>query len=239
MIRFINLEKRFGRNKVLKGIDLDLSQMGITAVLGPNGSGKTTLLKCFLGMVIPNSGNIQFKNESILGQHLYRSEISHVSQIVYFPENLTPRELIQMAKDLRPGKTREAYFIELFELSSEMNKKMSTLSGGTRQKINLLLGLMHDNQVIILDEPSNGLDPVSFLNLKSFLKQEGKNKQILITTHTMSFVEEIADHIVFLLNGQIYFQGKLTDLLAQEDRSDLESAIANIIQQKKSTGQDA
>lgn len=239
MIRFINLEKRFGRNKVLKGIDLDLSQMGITAVLGPNGSGKTTLLKCFLGMVIPNSGNIQFKNESILGQHLYRSEISHVSQIVYFPENLTPRELIQMAKDLRPGKTREAYFIELFELSSEMNKKMSTLSGGTRQKINLLLGLMHDNQVIILDEPSNGLDPVSFLNLKSFLKQEGKNKQILITTHTMSFVEEIADHIVFLLNGQIYFQGKLTDLLAQEDRTDLESAIANIIQQKKSTGLDA
>lgn len=239
MIRFINLEKRFGRNKVLKGIDLDLSQMGITAVLGPNGSGKTTLLKCFLGMVIPNSGNIQFKNESILGQHLYRSEISHVSQIVYFPENLTPSELIQMAKDLRPGKTREAYFIELFELSSEMNKKMSTLSGGTRQKINLLLGLMHDNQVIILDEPSNGLDPVSFLNLKSFLKQEGKNKQILITTHTMSFVEEIADSIVFLLNGQIYFQGKLTDLLAQEDRSNLESAIANIIQQKKSTRLDA
>jgi Cu-processing system ATP-binding protein len=190
-------------------------------------------------MVIPNSGNIQFKNESILGQHLYRSEISHVPQIVYFPENLTPRELIQMAKDLRPGKTREANFIELFELSSEMNKKMSTLSGGTRQKINLLLGLMHDNQVIVLDEPSNGLDPVSFLNLKSFLKQEGKNKQILITTHTMSFVEEIADSIVFLLNGQIYFQGKLTDLLAQEDRSNLEAAIANIIQQKKSIRLDA
>ncbi len=240
MIRFLNLEKRFGRNKVLKGIDLDLSQMGITAVLGPNGSGKTTLLKCFLGMVIPTNGSIQFKNESILGRHLYRSEISHVSQIVYFPENLTPNELIKMAKDLRPGTTREKHFIELFELSSEMHKKMSTLSGGTRQKINLLLGLMHDNKVIILDEPSSGLDPVSFLNLKSFLKKEGKkNKQILITTHTMSFVEEIADHIVFLLNGQIYFQGKLNDLLSQENRKDLESAIANIIQQKKSTGLDA
>ena len=180
-----------------------MDQTGITAILGPNGSGKTTLLKCLLGMVIPSSGDILFRGRPIRREHLYRRDISHVSQIVHFPENLTPNELMRMTMDLREGQLRHETLIDLFELHSEMDKKMSNLSGGTRQKVNLLLGLMHDNPVLVLDEPGNGLDPVAFLNLKNFLKNEAKKeKLILITTHTMSFVEEIADRIIFLLDGK-------------------------------------
>lgn len=236
MIEFSNIHKHFGRQEVLKGINLKLNREGITAVLGPNGSGKTTLLKCFLGMVIPSTGDITLEGQSVLRQHHYRKRISQVSQIVHFPENLTPHELIRMSKDLRPGTTRESFFIEMFELQSEMHKKMSTLSGGTRQKVNLLLGLMHDNEVIILDEPSNGLDPVAFLNLKTFLREEARSgKLILITTHTLSFVEEIAEHVVFLLDGQVYFHGRLDKLIELENGHNLETAIAHIVQIKNQT----
>lgn len=233
MISFHQLEKNFGRNRVLRGIDLTLNQPGITAILGPNGSGKTTLLKCLLGLVIPDSGVIRFMDQPIKDKHLYRREIAHVPQSADFPENLSPNELLQMSKDLHPAITRENMLIDLFELKPEMEKKMGNLSGGNRQKVNLLLGLMYDNPVIILDEPSNGLDPLSFLNLKKFLLDEGtRNKQILVTTHMMSFVEEIADHIIFLLDGQIYFNGSPEELIDREGESGLEEAIANILRTK-------
>lgn len=236
MISFKDLNKNFGKQKVLKELSLDLNQTGITAILGPNGSGKTTLLKCLLGMVIPSSGEIFLRGRRIRREHIYRKDISHVSQIVHFPENLTPNELMRMTMDIRQGPTRHEQLIDLFELESEMDKKMSNLSGGTRQKVNLLLGLMHDNPVLILDEPSNGLDPVAFLNLKTFLKSEAKKvKLILITTHTMSFVEEIADRIVFLLDGKIYFHGTLDDLINIEQSENLETAIARIVTNHEKT----
>jgi Cu-processing system ATP-binding protein len=230
MISIHQLRKHFGKNAVLRGIDLELTKPGISAILGPNGSGKTTLLKCILGLVIPDSGNILFKGEPIKNRHLYRLDIAHVPQMAHFPENLSPTELLRMSKDLHPGITREDFLIDLFELGGEMHKKMGNLSGGNRQKVNLLLGLMYDNPVIILDEPSNGLDPLSFLNLKKFLLEEGRrNKQILITTHMMSFVEEIADHIIFILDGQIYFNGSPDELIHHEGETGLEEAIANIL----------
>lgn len=233
MITFNSINKDFGQHHVLSDLSFDLKEQGITAILGPNGSGKTTLIKCLLGMVIPNSGDIRFMGKKIQGEYQYRQYISHVSQIVHFPENLTPQELIKMTMDLRQGPTRYDQLINMFELQAELQKKMSNLSGGTRQKVNLFLGLMHDNPVIILDEPSNGLDPVSFLNLKTFLKSEKKcGKLILITTHTMSFVEEIADYIVFLLDGKIYFHGTLQDLIDAEQSQNLESAIARIVRKQ-------
>ncbi len=235
MIRFTSLEKRFGRLEVLRGINLDLDFQGITAVLGPNGSGKTTLLKSLLGMVIPSAGDIFFRNASVKNQHTYRSDIAHVPQVSHFPENLTSNQLLQMIKDIRPGQTRDQYLIDLFELRPELHKKMRNLSGGNRQKINLILGLMYDKPVIILDEPSNGLDPLSVLNLKSFLKaEERKGKLILFTTHLISFVEDVASNIIFLLDGHIYFQGPVKNLLRQEEERNLETAIAKILRKSVS-----
>ena len=230
MINIQNLHKRYGQTTVLRGLSLDLNQKGITAILGPNGSGKTTLLKCILGLVIPDEGKILFNQTPIRGKHLYRHYISQVAQIAQFPENLSVHELLQMAKDLRPGPTSDEHLITLFELEKELHKKMRNLSSGNRQKVNLLLGLMYDNPVTILDEPSNGLDPVSYLNLKKFLREEAtKNKQILVTTHIMSFVEEMADHIVFILDGKIHFKGSLSELIEMQGGGNLEEAIASIL----------
>ncbi len=230
MISIKQLHKQFGKNKVLKGIDLELHHPGITAILGPNGSGKTTLIKCLLGMVRPNSGTLTFQGQSIKKQYTYRNEIAHLPQIARFPENLTPAELIHMIKDLRRGQTNENYFIDLFGLQPELNKKMHTLSGGNRQKINLLLALMYDTPLIILDEPSTGLDPLALIRLKDhLLKERQRGKQILITTHIMSLVEELADRIIFLLEGKIFFNGTTAELLNRQHEDTLEKAIARIL----------
>ncbi len=230
MIKFEKLYKSFGKNQVLKGIDLHFKNEGITAVLGPNGSGKTTLLKCFLGLVLPDKGEIFFQGKEVQRKFDYRNHIAHLPQIARFPENLTALEIINMIKDLRSGETREDFFIELFDLKKELNKKMGTLSGGNRQKVNLLLALMYDSPVIILDEPSTGLDPLALINLKNYLLEEkAKGKLILVTTHMMNFVEEMADNIVFLLEGKIYFDGSLQQLLEEHNETKLERAIANIL----------
>jgi Cu-processing system ATP-binding protein len=230
MIEIKKLCKRFGKLTVLDQLDLEIRQGGIFAVLGPNGSGKTTLIKCILGMVIPNSGEISINGASVLKKWAYRNEIDYLPQIANFPANLTVVELIEMVKNLRPKSANEKELIKLFELESYLQKKLGNLSGGTKQKVNLLLTFMFDSELIILDEPTNGLDPVSLIRLKKLIDEEKKKgKTILITTHIMSLVEEIADEIVFLLDGSIYFQGTVKELKEKTDQTDLEHAIANII----------
>lgn len=231
MISIENLHKKFGKNQVLKGIDLEIDEGGIFAVLGPNGSGKTTLIKSILGMVVPNSGSIKLNGKSVKNDWKYRNNIDYLPQIANFPGNLTVRELIRMIKDLRSYKKAEdERLIQLFKLEPFLNKKFSTLSGGTKQKVNLVLTFMFDSPLIILDEPTTGLDPISHLRLKGLITQEKqKGKTILITSHIMSFVEEIADEIVFLLEGKIYFKGGIPALKAKTEQPDFEHAIASIL----------
>ena len=234
MITIDNVSKSYGAHQVINNINLSIKDNGILAVLGPNGSGKTTLLKCLLGMVIFDSGDILFKGKSIKGDILYRAEIGYLSQIAQFPENLTGWELIKFMKKLKPGETREEEIIALFQLENELGKKMSHLSGGTRQKVNIILALMHDDPVIILDEPSTGLDPLSLKKLKIFIRKEkAENKLILITTHIMSLAEELADQILFLLDGNIHFNGSLVELYHSTEEKSLEDAIAHFLKNKE------
>jgi Cu-processing system ATP-binding protein len=146
MITIQHLYKSFGSLKVLKGINLDITSGGIFAILGPNGSGKTTLIKSLLGLVIPDKGEIQVDGQLIKKQWLYRQQIAYLPQIARFPENLKVQEIILMVKDIRQ---QEAVFedeiIESFELQRFMDKRLRSLSGGTRQKVNILLSLMFDN----------------------------------------------------------------------------------------------
>lgn len=231
MIAIDNLHKKFGKNEVLKGIDLTIDSGGIFAVLGPNGSGKTTLIKSILGMVIPNSGSIQLNGASIKKNWQYRNDIDYLPQIANFPGNLTVKELVKMIKDLRSHKAaNDARLIELFKLQPFLDKKLSNLSGGTKQKVNLVLTFMFDSPLVILDEPTTGLDPISHLRLKELIASEKqKGKTILITSHIMSFVEEIADEIVFLLEGKIYFRGSIPELKKKTQQPDFEHAIASML----------
>ncbi|MFK5972370.1 MAG: ABC transporter ATP-binding protein [Flavobacteriaceae bacterium] len=229
MIEIQNIHKKFGKNQVLSGVDLSIKSGGIFAVLGPNGSGKTTLIKCILGMVIPNKGRISVLDNTVKNRWKYRQEIDYLPQIANFPGNLKVKELIRMIKDLRQKPSDEEKLIRLFELEPFLNKKLSTLSGGTKQKVNIVLCFMFDCPLIILDEPTTGLDPASLIRLKELIQQEkAKGKTILITSHIMQFVEEVADEIVYLLEGKIYFKGSIKELMVKTGQTDFEHAIATI-----------
>lgn len=230
MLSVQNLEKSFRKNRVLKGINLEVSNPGILMVLGPNGSGKTTLIKCILGMVLPDRGQILFGGRSIANQWAYRDQIGYLPQIARFPENLTVGELLRMIRDIRPNCSREEEMIRLFGLQPVLNSRLGTLSGGTKQKVNLLLTFMYDNPVIILDEPTAGLDPVAMINLKDLIYAEkARGKIILVTTHVMSLVEEMADEVVFLLEGNIHFRGSVPALKQRCGEEELDRAIAKLL----------
>ena len=229
MIQIHDLHKKFSKNQVLAALDLNIDSGGIFAILGPNGSGKTTLIKCILGMVIPNKGRISVLGNPIKKNWKYRQEIDYLPQIANFPGNLKVRELIRMIKDLRQKESIEDELVDLFGLQPFLNKKLSTLSGGTKQKVNIVLTFMFDSPLIILDEPTTGLDPASLIKLKELIQDEkDKGKTILITTHIMQFVEEMADEIVYLLEGNIYFKGSIKELMQKTDQNDFEHAIAAI-----------
>lgn len=230
MIQINGLNKKFGKLTVLDKLELNIASGGIFAVLGPNGSGKTTLIKSILGMVIPDKGEIKIEGNSVLKQSAYRNNINYLPQIANFPANLTVNELIKMVKNLRPKEAHDKELIKLFALEPFLDKKLGNLSGGTKQKVNIVLTFMFESDLIILDEPTTGLDPISLIHLKEIIHLEKeKGKTILITTHIMSFVEEIADEIVFLLDGEIYFKGSSNELKQRTGQKDLEHAIAKLM----------
>ena len=229
MITIEALHKRFGKNSILEGIDLNLDKPGIYAILGPNGSGKTTLIKCILGMVIPDTGSIEVLGKNVKKNWNYRAELNYLPQIANFPGNLKVNELLKMIKDLRGSASEEERLIELFGLEPFMNKKLINLSGGTKQKVNIVIAFMFSSKLLVLDEPSTGLDPSALLALKELLMEEkSKGKTILITTHIMKFVEEMADEIIYLLEGNIYFKGSIEELVKVTEQEDFEHAIALI-----------
>lgn len=240
MIEFLDIDKSFGKNHVLKGLELVFPQSGVSAVIGPNGSGKTTLIKSLIGLVQPDSGTIKISGQNILGQSQYRNRICYLPQIARFPENLSCRQIIRMIEKMKSGVLRSSELIKRFDFENELDKKISHLSGGNKQKLNLILSLMYDNSIIILDEPNNALDPVSMIKLKELIKEEKNNgKLVILTSHVMSLVEEVASDLVFILEGKIYYHGKLKDLLSQYNTSSLEEATAAILTQNSNKKKNA
>lgn len=231
MIELVGIHKKFGKLVVLDGVSFEHKPGGMLTILGPNGSGKTTLIKTILGMVLPERGEIKFDDEVVNGRWEYRNHIDYLPQIARFPDNLSVKELINMVKQLRKKESRDEELISLFKLEGFLQKKLGNLSGGTRQKVNLALAFMFDSPLIILDEPTSGLDPVSLINLKELIKSEKeRGKTFLVTTHILNFVEEMSDEIVFLLEGKIYFKGSVEELKTRTSQSDLEHAIANVLE---------
>ncbi len=233
MIQIIDLHKKFGQVQVLKELNLTIKESGIFAILGPNGSGKTTLIKSILGMVVPDKGDILIEGKSTKGLWDHRQKIDYLPQIANFPSNLSVTEVIEMIKNIRNQATRDKELINLFKLEPFLKKKLANLSGGTRQKVNIVLTFMFDDPILILDEPTTGLDPLSLIQLKALIQEaKAKGKTILITSHIMRFVEEISDEIVFLLDGKIYFKGSIKLLKDTYKQDDLEHAIASLLNEQ-------
>lgn len=237
MITINQVWKNFGRLEVLKGIDLEIRKGKVTAILGPNGAGKTTLFKSILGLVRPDRGTITVNNQPVNGDAGYRRQIGYMPQIARYPENLTVSEIFAMISDLRTHNGAEDRdLIESFRLETEWEKPFKTLSGGNRQKVSAALACLFDPEILFLDEPTAGLDPVASSSLKDKIEQERRRgKTILLTSHVLSEVEEMADHIVYLLDGHVNFDGSLQSLLEQTGQGRLERAIATIIRSHRLT----
>lgn len=230
MISISGLHKSYGRLEVLNGIDLRFENGQSVAIIGPNGSGKTTLIKCIVGLVQPKRGDIRINGTSVLRQWKYREQISYLPQVTHFPPNLRVREVIRMIRDLRPGSSRAEELISIFSMKAHLNKRIGNLSGGSRQKLNVILCLMYDSPIMIMDEPSTGLDPLSLVRFKDFISaNKDQERIILFTTHIMSLVEEMADRVVFLLDGQVKYIGTPAELLTTLKETSVERAIARLL----------
>jgi len=228
MIQIKNLNKKFGNLHVLQNLNLDLHDNKITAILGPNGAGKTTLIKCLLGLVKPDSGQLIINDVNINGNAEYRHQIGYMPQIARYPDNLTVQEIIEMVKDIRgiPHEPDEELY-HAFGMESELLKKFKTLSGGNRQKVSAVLAFLFRPAVIFLDEPTAGLDPVSSSCLKDKIKREKKaGKTIILTSHIMSEIQELADKIIYIMDGNIQFGMTVDELLEVTGEKTLERAIA-------------
>ena len=235
MIEVQNLVKEFGKNKVIKGIDLAIDEGKVTAIVGPNGSGKTTLIKSILGLVRPTSGTIEVDGSEIKDDYLYRNKIGYMPQVARYPENLTGNEIISLIKSIRnSNEFSDKEILSSFKLGPEMEKPFKNLSGGTKQKISALIAFAFNPKIIILDEPTAGLDPISSSYFKDLvLKQREQKKTIILTSHLMNEVQELADEIIFLLEGEIKFKGSIQSLLEDRKETKLERAIAELMNQNK------
>lgn len=236
MIRVAGLEKAFGPLQVLRRTDLEVSPGEVVALAGPNASGKTTLLRCILGLVRADAGLIEVCGSPVDAKGAYRSRIGYMPQTASFPRNLTGEDLIAFVGGLRHGPRRaDVAILESFHLLGQMQKPLRVLSGGTRQKISAVLAFLFNPDVLILDEPTAGLDPVSSSVLRDqILAARAAGKTILLTSHTMSEVEEVADRMVFLLEGRINFNGAVSALREQTGEQSLERALAVLMRGSES-----
>jgi len=237
MIKITGLEKKYGRIVALSGVSLDLDLGQVVALVGPNASGKTTLIKCLLGMVMADAGHIVFNGKDIAGDVMYKRNIGYMPQIGRYPDNMRMGYLFSMMKDL--GKTRtngqmDEELITSFRLEKMFHKPMRALSGGTRQKVSASLAFLFNPDVLILDEPTAGLDPMASEILKQkILLEKQSGKLILVTSHIMSEVDEIADRIAYLVEGEALFYKTITAIKAETGETRLGQALFHLLNQAK------
>ncbi len=232
MISVKNITKTFGKLKALDNVSVTFEKGQCIALLGPNGCGKTTLIKSILGMVVPDSGSILFNNEPIRNNWLYRSQVGYMPQIGRYPENMSIAQVIEMMKDIRKGIDRhpDEELVRNFGLNLMMKKKMRTLSGGTTQKVSAALAFMFHPDVLILDEPTAGLDPLSSEKLKQkIIKEKEKGKLVLITSHILSELDDLITEVFYMQEGKLLFHKKLAALKEETGEIKLSKAIAKIM----------
>lgn len=235
MIEIKNINKRFGKLEVLKNINVTFEKGECIALIGPNGCGKTTLIKSILGMVLPDNGEIIFKGKSILKEFKYRENIGYMPQIGRYPDNMTIGQIIEMIKKIRNSTAvLDEDLAKAFELDKMYNKQMRTLSGGTTQKVSAILAFLFNPDVLILDEPTAGLDPLAAEILKEkILKEKENGKLILITSHLLSELDDMVTQIIFMQDGKIHFHKTIPDLLASTAEVKISKAITKILKEKR------
>lgn len=232
MIVADKLVKKFGKLTALNNVSLSCNAGECIALIGPNGSGKTTLIKSVLGMVVSDKGTITFNGKNILKNWQYRNKIGYMPQIGRYPDNMTIGQVINMMKDIR-GRKKENLDEELIKnwgLDKLMDKRMRTLSGGTRQKVSAVLAFLFNPDVLILDEPTAGLDPLSSEILKDkIVKEKANNKLIIITSHILSELDDLVTQVIFMQEGKLMFHKSIEELRQNTGHEKLSKVIASLM----------
>jgi Cu-processing system ATP-binding protein len=217
----IGVTKHYGRAPVLRGIDFAVKAGRVTAILGPNGAGKSTLIRMLLGLARPDEGSVAVAGTAVGDDPGYRAAIGYMPQHPHFPENHSVPE--------------DDELFEAFALPAELDKPVRNLSGGTKQKLNAALAFMFRPRILLLDEPTAGLDPVASGVLKArILGARQAGVTVLVVSHVLSELEDLVDDVIFLLEGRVEFQGSLRRLEEITGESRLEPAVARLMQRKAS-----
>lgn len=234
MIQIKNVTKHFGKLCALDNLNLEFKQGECIALIGPNGCGKTTLIKSILGMVLPEKGKIIFDGKNIKSGVNYRSEIGYMPQIGRYPENMTIEQIINMVQGIRnSAKKLDMELYERFEIDKMKHKKMCTLSGGTTQKVSATLAFMFLSKVLILDEPTAGLDPIAAEIMKDKITDAKNNGQlVLITSHLLSELESLASQLVFMQDGKLILHQNVEDLKRDTQQTTIAKSIIHLLKSK-------
>lgn len=216
-----NLTKKFGDQVALNGINISIDRNEIIGLLGPNGAGKSTLMKCIVGIHHFDEGQIVFNGNDILEE-----EIASKKNIGFLPENnplyldIYVKESLQFLANVHQiSKSRIEEVIDLVGLTPEKNKKIGQLSKGYQQRVGLAQAIMHEPDLLILDEPTNGLDPNQIIEIRNVIKKIGEEKTVLFSTHIMQEVEALCTRVILIHQGNILqdcaiedFKGKFSSL---------------------------
>ena len=235
MITITGLRKSFGNLPVLQGIDATIPRGRVTGIVGPNAAGKTTLIKTILGLARADAGEVTVGGVRVNGDESYRRLIGYMPQIARFPSNLTGRELLGMLRSLRGASAPvDECLIDELGIRGELDKKLVNLSGGTKQKINAVSAFLFNPQLLILDEPTAGLDPRSAAVLKDrILADRMKGRTFIITSHVMAELQELADNLIFISEGRVRFSGSVADAMGVTRQSSLERAVAELMERER------
>lgn len=215
------LTKQYKNKIAVDRISLKL-QKGVYGLLGANGAGKTTLMRMICGVLKPTSGTITFDGFDVSTEE-YRSELGYLPQnFGYYPEFTGMDFLLYMAAlkglDKSHAKRKASKLLELVSLQDKANKKIKTYSGGMKQRLGIAQALLNDPKILVLDEPTAGLDPKERVKFRDIIAELGKESIVLLSTHIISDIEHIADTVLMMKHGQIIYQGKWED-----NREDLET----------------
>lgn len=235
MIKVREISKSFQEIRALNRVSLDVRQGRVLGILGPNGCGKTTLIKSILGLVVPDHGEIQVMNERVGNEGSYRKKLGYMPQNPEFPTNLMIDELFDMLEDVREAVAPlRKPLIHLFGLEKNLNRSFRVLSGGTRQKVAAVAAFMFDPDILVLDEPTVGLDPVSAAHFKKLVTEVIKRgKSVLLVTHILSEIEALADDLVFMLEGEVQYSGTLDELKSHTRTESIEEAVISLAKEKR------
>lgn len=240
MIRIEKVRKTFGKTEALKNISLQLDKGQSIAFIGPNGSGKTTLIKCILGLVRQDAGRIRVMDQPTDDDFHYREHIGYMPQVGRYPDHMKVHQVLSLIREIRRKKGNGALdetLMEAFGIQRMMDKPMRALSSGMRQKVSAVIAFLFDPPILILDEPTAGLDPLSNELLKEKIQQQReKGKLILLTSHVLSDLDDITSDVLFIEEGEILFFKPFEQLKKETEASRLSKAIAQIMKKEKRNG---